>query len=56
MKYDDALFIKKISYDEFLSKNLQIMDQTAISMAKDKNLVIKVVNFSKKNVLKDVID
>jgi uridylate kinase len=46
MKFQDALFYENISYDEVISKNLKIMDQTAVSLAKDNKLKIMVCNLS----------
>lgn len=43
----DAKFFETISYDEVISKNLKIMDQTAVSLAKESNHILKVVNMSK---------
>jgi uridylate kinase len=31
----DAKFFEEISYDEVISKNLKVMDQTAVSLAKE---------------------
>ncbi len=47
MKYDDAVFYENISYEEVISKNLKILDQNAVALAKDNQLKIKVVNLSK---------
>jgi len=47
VKYEDAIFLENISYDEVISKNLRILDQTAVSLAKESKLVVKVVNMSK---------
>jgi len=43
----DAKFFEEISYDEVISKNLKVMDQTAVSLAKEWKLLLKVVNLSK---------
>jgi len=43
----DAKFFEKISYDEVIAKNLKIMDQTAVSLAKESKQILKVVNMSK---------
>jgi uridylate kinase len=45
---DDAIFFENISYDEVINKNLKILDQTAVSLAKENNQIIKVVKMSKK--------
>ncbi|MDP3380712.1 MAG: hypothetical protein Q8S84_04230 [bacterium] len=47
MKFDDAVFYEKISYEEVINKNLKILDQNAVALAKDNNVKIKVVNISK---------
>jgi len=44
VKNHDAEFIEKASYDEVLIKNLKVMDSTAIALAKDNKLTLKVVN------------
>ncbi|MDD2907847.1 MAG: UMP kinase [Candidatus Gracilibacteria bacterium] len=51
IKHSDAKFYEKISYDEVISKNLKIMDQTAVSLAKESNQIIKVVNLSKSGAI-----
>jgi len=43
----DAKFFDTISYDEVIRQNLKIMDQTAVSLAKENNQILKVVNMSK---------
>ncbi len=45
--YDDAKFIKDITFEEMLKSNLQIMDTSAIELIKDKNIEIRV--FSMEN-------
>ena len=47
IKYSDAVFFENITYDEVTAKNLRIMDQTAVSLAKENNQILKVVNMSK---------
>lgn len=47
-KFSDAVLIKDASYDEVLAKNLKVMDQSWIALARDWNLVLKVVNMYKK--------
>ena len=51
MKNKNAKLIKKISYDKVLEKNLRILDTTAITLAKENNLKIKVFNVFKINSL-----
>ena len=47
MKYDDAELIKKASYKDVLVKDIKVMDHTAITLAKEGNLVLKVVSLYK---------
>lgn len=47
VKHHDAEFIEEASYDEVLVKNLKVMDSTAIALAKDNKLKVKVVNLFK---------
>jgi len=46
-KHDDAELIKKASYKDVINKDIRVMDHTAITLAKDGNLVVKVVNLYK---------
>lgn len=50
-KYTDAVKFDKISYDEVLSKNLKVMDATAIALAREKKLKLKIINLFKKDSL-----
>ena len=54
-KFTDAVMYKKVSYDEVLEKRLKVMDAAAIALARDNNLVLKVVNLSKSWALKKAI-
>lgn len=45
-KYDDAKFIKNLTYKEVLALDLQVMDITALGLLKDSNVTIKVFNMS----------
>ena len=56
IKYKDAKLLKKISYKEVINKNLQVMDLTAISLAKDTNIPIFITNIFKKNSLINVLN
>jgi len=48
MKFDDAEFIEKATYDEVIIKNLRVMDFTSIALAKENNMVLKVLSLTKK--------
>jgi uridylate kinase len=56
MKYDDAIFFDEISYDDVIRMNLKILDQTAVSLARENNQVIKVVNLSKDKAILNAIE
>ena len=47
----NAVLIKNISYSEVLSKNLRVMDMTAISLAKESNIPIYITNIFEANSL-----
>ena len=51
VKYKGAKLIKNITYNEVINKNLQVMDLTAISLAKDTKIPIYITNIFKKNSL-----
>ncbi|MBD3273003.1 UMP kinase [Candidatus Dependentiae bacterium] len=52
-KNKNAKLLKTLSFDDFLKNNLQVMDLTAITLAKKNNLKIKVFNiFEKDSLLK----
>lgn len=56
-KVKDAEFIPEISFDDALSRKLNVMDMTAFSLARDNNMPIKVFNITKKgNLLNAIID
>lgn len=53
VKNPDAVFFDKLSYDDVLQKNLKIIDHPAISLCKDNNIPLIVLNiFKKGNITK----
>jgi len=46
-----AKLIKNITYSEVISKNLRVMDMTAISLAKESNIPIYITNIFEENSL-----
>ncbi len=54
-KFADAVKYDVVTYDECLSKNLRVMDQTAISLCRENNLPILVYNLLEEGNLKKVI-
>ena len=51
----DAKFFKEISYLDVLSKNLRVMDSTAISLAKESKIPIIITNLNVKNSILNAI-
>ncbi|WP_104710304.1 UMP kinase [Helicobacter felis] len=54
-KFEDAQKIDTISYNDALIGNIEVMDDTAISLAKDNKLPIVVCNMFKKDNLLQVV-
>ncbi|HPC86487.1 MAG TPA: UMP kinase [Smithellaceae bacterium] len=50
-----AVMFKKISYIDVLTKNLKVMDSTAISLCRDNRLPIVVFNLQKKGNIRGVV-
>ena len=50
----DAVLYDSLSFDEAIQQNLKIMDATALTLARDHSLPIKVFDFSKENALLDI--
>tara|TARA_Y100000816_G_C25549749_1_gene297631 strand:+ start:38 stop:391 length:354 start_codon:yes stop_codon:yes gene_type:complete len=53
-KYKNAKRFKSVSYDEYLSKNLKVLDSAAVSIARDNEIPIKIFSILKKNCFKNV--
>ena len=53
--HKDAKHLKKISYSDILTKNLRIMDMTAITLCKENNLPIRVFDVNGKGNLKEIL-
>ena len=51
IKNKDSKLYKKITYKEVVEQNLKIMDQTAITLAQEHNIKIRVFNIFKKDAL-----
>ena len=54
-KIKDAKRFEKISYQELIEKNLKIMDMSAISLARDNNIPIKVFSIKQESPLFKVL-
>ena len=55
VQYPDAVMYEKISYTEVLTKNLKVMDASAISLCRDNGLPLNVFNLQKAGNIKRVI-
>ena len=51
-----AIKIKNISYSDYLSKDIKVMDATAISLAKDRSLPIIIFSILKSTNIIDIVD
>ena len=56
MKFDDAIKLNSITYDQALEDHIKVMDDTAIALAKDNKLPIIVANMSEKGNLLNIIN
>jgi uridylate kinase len=52
MHYADAVMFKALDYDETLRRNLRVMDQTAITLARENNMPIIVCSLTRGNIKK----
>jgi len=55
VKNKSAIMFKKVSYIDVLTKNLKVMDSTAITLCRDNSLPIVVFNLQKKGNIRNVI-
>ena len=51
-KFKKSTMIKKMTYDEYLLKNIKVMDNAAITIARENNIPIKVFSILKKDCFK----
>ena len=52
----DAKKISKISYSDYLNKDIKVMDATAISLAKDRSLPIIIFSILKSTNILDIVE
>ena len=50
----EAKFFHSISFQDAISKNLKVMDATALTLARDHNIPIKVFNWNQQDALKQI--
>ena len=53
--HTDARNFKEINYSDVISKNLRVMDMTAITLCKENNLPIRVFDINGKGNLKNIL-
>lgn len=53
---DQAKHFEKISYDDFISMGLRVMDTTSIVMCKENNLPVRVYDISIDNALLQIVE
>jgi uridylate kinase len=51
----DAMRYTTVSFDEAITKNLKVMDATALTLCRDQNLPISVFSIFKQGALKRVV-
>ncbi len=56
MKFEDAVKLDTISYDDALKDHIKVMDDTAIALAKDNELPIIIANMNEKGNLLRIIE
>ena len=54
-KFPNATRYSKITFDEAISKNLEVMDATAFALCRDQKLPIRVFSINKEGALKRII-
>ena len=55
IEYNEATKFDKISYSEVLSKNLRVLDSSAVSLARDNNIPIIVFSIKENNSFLNII-
>ena len=56
VKNPSAELYDSLSFDEAITKNLKVMDTTALTLARDNSMKIKVFNFEKQGGLLDIVE
>lgn len=55
-KFKNALFFENLTYDNIIEKKLLVMDQTALTLCKERNIEIRVFNIDKENAFINVLE
>ena len=56
MEYNEATKFDKITYSEVLSKNLRVLDSSAVSLARDNNIPIIVFSIKENNGFMNILE
>ena len=56
IKYNEATKFNKITYSEVLSKNLRVLDSSAVSLARDNNIPIIVFSIKENNGFMNILE
>jgi uridylate kinase len=56
MKFEDAVKLDVLTYDQALNDHIKVMDDTAIALAKDNQLPIVVANMNEKGNLLNIVN
>jgi len=56
MKFEDAVKLETLTYDQALNDHIKVMDDTAIALAKDNKLPIVVANMNEKGNLLSIVN
>ncbi len=55
-KFDNAIKLSDLTYEQALNDNIKVMDDTAIALAKDNSLPIIICDMSKKGNILDILN
>ena len=55
VKNPNAVFLDKLSYDDVISKNIKVMDHTAVTLAQENNIPMIVFSLKEKGNLEEVL-
>jgi uridylate kinase len=56
IKNTSAKKISEITYNDYLNRDLKVMDSTAISLAKDRNIPIIIFSIMKSSNILDIVE
>ena len=56
IEYNEAIKFDKITYSEVLSKNLRVLDSSAVSLARDNNIPIIVFSIKENNGFMNILE